>query len=356
MAGLGRMAVEAWTRTARGIFLELRLIPVLLWSYTAVALGTGLAFMESGRFDVGWFGVALALGVLIQGFTTHAVNEIYDWRSGTDRHASARALSGGSKVITSGLLDERALWALFWAASGAVALLAAFVGIARAPWLVLVIMLGFGIGVAYTLPPVATSYRPFAGEWLGGFPGVLLAGVGAYGIQSLTLTWTLIVALAAHACVCTAMLVMHGYLDAAADATSVPRKATVLHALGPGGTVRYATAIAAVGAALYMILALRSHPAFLVGAVFTIPAVAVHALTKPWDLHSVTRNELKIIQLGIAAGTGTAVAFAPVLWPLLPVAAAGYAAHLAVAAPPTGLARAWLPDPSLVRDRRGTSK
>jgi len=216
------MAVEAWTRTARGVFLEIRLIPVLLWSYTAVALGTGLAFMDTGRLDAAWFGVALALGLLIQGYTTHSVNEIYDWRSGTDRHVSARALSGGSKVLNMGLLDERALWAIFWIASGAVAVLAALVGIARAPWLVLVIGLGYGVGVAYTVPPLATSYRPFAGEWLGGFPGVLLAGVGAYGIQTLSLTWTAVVALSAHACVCTSMLVMHGYLDAAADAHEPP--------------------------------------------------------------------------------------------------------------------------------------
>jgi len=350
------MAVEAWTRTARGVFLEIRLIPVLLWSYTAVALGTGLAFMDTGRLDAAWFGVALALGLLIQGYTTHSVNEIYDWRSGTDRHVSARALSGGSKVLNMGLLDERALWAIFWIASGAVAVLAALVGIARAPWLVLVIGLGYGVGVAYTVPPLATSYRPFAGEWLGGFPGVLLAGVGAYGIQTLSLTWTAVVALSAHACVCTSMLVMHGYLDAAADAHAAPPKETVIHTLGPGGTVRYATAIAGAGALLYLVLAVSGHPEFLIGVGLTVPGVAVHAVTRLWDLRSVTRNELKIIQLGIAGGTGTAVALAPPLWPLLPIAAAGYVAHLLAAAPPPHLARAWLPASARSQGDRGTSK
>ena len=61
----------------------------------------------------------------------------------------------------------------------------------------------------------------------------------------------------------------------------------------------------------------------------------------PIDLKSVTRNELRIIQLGIAAGLSTAVGLAPPLWPLLPLAAVGYLTHLAVVAPPAELARAW---------------
>src|SRR5204863_1003276 len=97
----------ALLRTAKGWFLEFRLIPVLLWSYTAVILGTSVAIVEAGGFDATWFAVALALGGLIQGWETHAINEIYDWRSGTDQVDGARALSGGSRVRNFGLLDER---------------------------------------------------------------------------------------------------------------------------------------------------------------------------------------------------------------------------------------------------------
>lgn len=138
---------SGWARTARGWFLEIRLIPVLLWSYTAIALGTGVAAWESGRFDPGWFAVAMALGFLSQGWTTHAINEIYDWRSGTDRHASPRALSGGSKVLNERLLDERSLGGIFWTATAGVAILGAFVGVARAPWLIVLIVLGYVIGL-----------------------------------------------------------------------------------------------------------------------------------------------------------------------------------------------------------------
>src|SRR5438093_731931 len=210
-----------WTRTAKGWFLEFRLIPVLLWSYTAVALGTAIAYFATGSLNGLWFLAALALGALIQGWETHAINEIYDWRSGTDQ-PGGRALSGGSHVRNLGLLAERDLWWIFAISSVAVAALTAWVVRERAAWLALLIVAGYGLGPAYTMP-----------------------------------------------------------------------------------------------------------------------AVWIHLRMNPGELKSVTQNELRVIQLGVAAGLSTAVGLAPPLWPLLPIAAVGYLAHLAVAAPPPELARAW---------------
>ena len=214
-------------------------------------------------------------------------------------------------------------------------------GLARAPWLLLLVGTGYLLGVAYTLPPVATAYRPLLGEWLGGFPGVLLAGLGAYGIQALTLSWTAVVALSAHALVCTAMLVMHHYQDAPADAAAKPPKRTTVVVLGPRRSRRYATGLATAGAVLYGALALLAAPVFAAGAAFTLVAAGVHARTDLGDLVSITRNELRIIQLGIAAGLAVSVGLAPMLWPLLPLAALGYYLHLRAVAPPPELARAW---------------
>ncbi|MGQ0796886.1 MAG: prenyltransferase, partial [Methanobacteriota archaeon] len=295
---------------------------------------------EGAALDAGWLAVALALAVLVQGWETHAINEIYDWRSGTDAHASPRALSGGSKVVRLGLLSERDLWVVFVVSSLGVAVLGAYVGMGRAWWLGAIVVAGYAIGLLYTLPPVATSYRPLAGEWLGGFPGVLLAGIGAYAIQSLRITPTAIAALAAHALVCTAMLTMHHYLDVAADRSAAPAKRTTVVALGSRGARAYATCLAAGGASIYGALAFV-QPAFALGAAFSVAAAVFHALARVENLESVTRNELRIIQLGIAAGLSSAVALAPALWPLGPLAVAGYAAHLWAVAPPAALARAW---------------
>ena len=177
---------RSFQRKALGWFLEFRLIPVLLWSFTSVVLGTALAAHDQGTVDPWLLGVALALSGLVQGWVTHSVNEIYDWRSGTDRHARPRALSGGSKVQNLGLLTERDLWIIFAVSSGGVAILALYAGWTRAAWLLLLILAGYVLGVLYTLPPVATAYRPFLGEWLGGFPGVLLAVPSVGGIWQVT--------------------------------------------------------------------------------------------------------------------------------------------------------------------------
>lgn len=341
-------------RVAKGWFLEFRLIPVLLWSYTAVVLGTAVAYAVTGSLSPLWFAVALALGGLIQGWETHAINEIYDWRSGTDRLGAPRALSGGSKVRNLNLLDERDLWKIFAFATVAVAVLTGWVVIARAAWLAILIVSGYALGLVYTVPPIMTAYRPFAGEWLGGFPGVLLSGLGAYAVQTLALSAVAAVALTAHALVCTGMLVVHHYIDAPMDAAAIPPKRTAVVALGFRRAKHYAAGMAAVAAGLYGLLAVLFHPAFLLGALFTIPAVWVHLRLDPTDLQSTTRNELRIIQLGIAAGLATAVALAPPLWPLLPLAAIGYLVHLAVVAPPASLARAWRRGPTAKTESRRT--
>jgi 1,4-dihydroxy-2-naphthoate octaprenyltransferase len=331
----------AWMQKAKGWFLEFRLIPVLLWSYTAVVLGTALGGWAIGRFDVPSFAVSLALGGLIQGWSTHSINEIYDWRSGTDRIGEGRALSGGSRVRNLSLLDERDLWIIFAVSSIAIAALMLWVIVARAAWLALLIVAGYVLGIAYTAPPLATAYRPFAGEWLGGFPGVLLSGLGAYAIQAGSISAVALLALSAHALVCMGMLMVHHYLDAPMDATAHPPKRTTVVAIGLAPAKRYAAGMASVAALLYGVLGALVHPAFLLGTAWTLPAVAIHLRTKADDLESVTRNELRIIQLGIAAGLSTAVGLAPSLWPMLPLAAIGYLAHLAVASPPAALSRAW---------------
>ena len=338
-----------WARRAKGWFLEFRLIPVLLWSYTAVGLGTGVAFRASGTLNALWFVVALALGGLIQGWVTHAINEIYDWRSGTDRVNEGRALSGGSRVRNLDLLEERDLWWIFAVSTTGVAALTAWVILVRAPWLALLIIGGYALGLAYTIPPFATSYRPLAGEWLGGFPGVLLSGLGAYAVQTLSLSPVVVLALSAHALVCTAMLMVHHYLDAPMDAAAKPPKRTTVVAFGYAWSKRYAAGMASVAALVYGLLGIFVHPAFLLGAALTVPAVWIHLRIDPRDMKSVTRGELQVIQLGIAAGLATAVGLAPTLWPLLPIAVAGYLLHLAVVSPPAELGRAWRKGPTVQR-------
>src|SRR5438105_2842511 len=207
-----------------GVYLEIRVIPVLLWSYTAITLGTGVAATDGPITPWGYL-AAVAVGVLLQGLVAHCVNEIADWRSGTDRDPAPRAISGGSKVVASGLLTPRELG---WLGLGA-AVAATALGLAAAATWGWTLAL-FGIGglagaVLYTLPPLRAAYRPFVGEAVA-FTCVWGCVAGAYLLQRGSLSGAVALVGVAHAANCVAMLMMHHYLDRGPDSRARPPKTT----------------------------------------------------------------------------------------------------------------------------------
>jgi len=298
-----------------GVYLEFRVIPVLLWSFSAVALGTGLAG-RSGDVRLVWFAAAVGIGWLLQGVLAHSVNEVTDWRSGTDRDPAPRVLSGGSKVVRAGLLSERELvWAGAVAGAAAVGL-GLWVAEARGWWL-----LGFGAvgvvgAVAYTLPPVALAYSPFAGEAVA-FVCVLACTLGGFAVQRGSLDGSVLLVGATHAAYCVSMLMLHHYLDRGPDARAHPPKVTTVVRLGAGAR-SYATAWAAaalgLACACVLVVGVRLVPL----AVASLVAVLLQLRVLPDDPASVTRAEAWVIGLGIAGALTSAALLAwQLAWVLL---------------------------------------
>lgn len=308
MAGLRRVLLGLW--------LEIRVIPVLLWSFTAITLGTALAWRDGDGIAVGGYLAAVAVGVLLQGLVAHCVNEIADWRSGTDRDPAPRVISGGSKVIASGLLGTRELRLVGFAAAIAATVLGIFAA-AQWGWILLAYgAAGLAGAVLYTLPPVRAAYRPFTGEAVA-FACIWGCTTGAYVLQRGELSGGAALAGIAYAASCVAMLMMHHYLDRIPDSRALPPKTTTIVLLGRAGR-RYAVlwaAIALVGACLLTALV---DDRFAIAAAAFAAALAVHAGVDPSDPASVTRGELAVIVLGMAGGLGTAAALAPpLLWALV---------------------------------------
>lgn len=304
-------------RALLGLWLEIRIVPVLLWSFTAITLGTAMALRDRGGISVPGYLVAIAEGLLLQGLVAHTVNEICDWRSGTDADPSPRVISGGSKVIASGLMGTRGLARIGVAATA----LAVVIGLAAAVawgWVLVVYGLGGLAGaVLYTLPPVRAAYRPFLGEAIA-FACVWACVAGAYVLQTGRLTGAVSLVGIAHAAVCVAMLMMHHYLDRLPDSRATPAKATTIVVLGGNGR-RYGVAWALIALAAAVLLAARVDDAFLVATVAALLALGLHATVVPDDAASVTRHELGVILVGIAGGLGSAAALAgPMGWAILP--------------------------------------
>ena len=321
-------------RILRGVWLEVRVIPVLLWSYAALTVGSGLAFRDGHR-NLALYAGALVLGVLIQGLVAHCTNEVVDWRSGTDRHETPRVLSGGSKVVVLGLIGQRGMLVLLACAFLATTAL----GIALAAtqgW----ILLAYGLaGVAgallYSAPPVRAAYRPFLGEAIA-FACVVLCTTGAYRLQGAEPGPLVIGAGVAVAAYAVGMLMMHHYLDREADMAAVPRKTTSIVFLGLERGRRYAVAwdlVALVAAVACSV----SQPRLAPLAVAAALALPLHARCDPADVASVTGAEMKVIMLGIAGALVSGALLAPIIAVAIVPAVLMVGVELAIAPPPPAL-------------------
>jgi 1,4-dihydroxy-2-naphthoate octaprenyltransferase len=316
-------------RTALGLYLEIRVIPVLLWSFTGITLGTALAWAEGAPQRLGHYLAAVAVGLLLQGVVAHTVNDIADWRSGTDRDPASRTISGGSGTLTGGYLRERHLVVACVVAIGLSAALGLVLAASRGWWLIAFGAAGLVGAVLYTLPPVRLAYRPFAGE-AAALVCVWACGAGAYALQAGALTSRAALAATPHAAGCVAMLMVHHYLDRGPDSRARPPKVTSVVRLGRRAR-RYACAWGAAAVALAVAVAVVADPAFAVLSAAAAVALAAHAGVAPDDPESVTRSELVVIACGIVGGLGTAAVLAtPLVW-TVPAAAALAAADLAVA-------------------------
>jgi 1,4-dihydroxy-2-naphthoate polyprenyltransferase len=338
MSALGRIrAALVWSggmsETLRGLWLEVRVIPVLLWSFSALTLGTALA--AHGRdLDVWFYLGAVALGVLIQGLLAHSVNEVEDWRSGTDKHASPRVISGGSKVIVAGLLSPRALWWVFAGAFTATTVIGLALVAAGGIDLLPFGLVGVAGAILYTLPPVRAAYRPFAGEAIA-FVCLAVCVLGAHLLQGPSIDLATVAAAVAVAAYAVSMLMVHHYLDRDADAGANPPKVTSIVYLGLERGRRYAIAwcLVALGAA---IVGSALQPRLLPLVAGYAVGLVAHIRCRPDDVASVTANETVIIFAGIASALCAAALLEPAFVLTLLVAVALIALEMRIAVAPAG--------------------
>lgn len=291
------------TRALRGVWLELRVVPVLLWSFSALTLGTALA--ARGRaLHAGSYVGAVVLGALIQGLLAHTVNEIHDWRSGTDRHPSPRVISGGSKVIRNGLLTQGELWLVFAGALVATTALGLSLVAARGLGVLPFGLAGVAGAVAYSMPPVRTAYRPLLGEATA-FACLVVCVVGAHLLQGPAPGVTAALAAVAVAAYAVSMLMVHHYLDREADLQATPPKVTSIVWLGLRRGRWYAIGWCALALAAALAACAREPRLAPLAAAYAVGLVA-HVRCRPDDPESVTRQETAIILCGIAGALGSA--------------------------------------------------
>lgn len=182
-----------------GVRLFLRAAGAPFWTASAlpVIMGSTLPFwLRPPEFVFSWLN---ALEAIIAIVLIHAgsdlANEYYDFKSSADTANPNRGgLSGGSGILPDGAASERFLAASFIACYVAGAALGIHLN-AVTPGNTILIIGAAGVlgGFFYTAPPLRLSYRGLGEIVLGLCFGVLPV-VGAYYLQTHSLSWQVVVA------------------------------------------------------------------------------------------------------------------------------------------------------------------
>ena len=164
----------AWVKEFRVLFLFFAIVPL--------ATGSAVAYRYYPElFSWPYFLLALAAIVLLHAGTI-AFNDYFDFRSGADLIGRERTpFTGGTGLLPAGTLKP---WQVLAAGGACFALCVAigmFIVFTRSPIILLFGVIGVGLGVFYTAPPLKLAYR-LLGEitWLVSFP---LTALGALFVQ-----------------------------------------------------------------------------------------------------------------------------------------------------------------------------
>jgi 1,4-dihydroxy-2-naphthoate octaprenyltransferase len=209
---------------AKALLLLMRPVPLVIWSVPTVIMGFVLQTHRATKWP--WALLIAVLGAMVlQGLVTHGLNDLYDWDSGTDK-ASSGIISGGSRVLVNGFMTPTQVRNTV---IGAVILyggVTVLLGVLRGPGIWVWALLGLYGSIAYSLPPLRLSYRPYLGEWFALFPamisGVMLGGYAANSVLYPRLWWGAVI----YGIFCVASVMQHHLSDIEADWQAHPQKRT----------------------------------------------------------------------------------------------------------------------------------
>lgn len=204
-----RTKARSWVIAFRMPFLTASVVPVLL--------GAAIAWVGTGVIGWGYLALTLLAALLLHA-GANVINDYFDHVSGNDEVNTefVRPFSGGSRVIQSGLLTslEVLVGGLF------LFLLASVIGLyltwARGPFLLALGAVGLVSGMFYTGRPFNWASRGM-GEILVGLNFGVLMTLGAYYVQTGSLSWVPIMAAIPVALLIAAVLWINEFPDYRAD-------------------------------------------------------------------------------------------------------------------------------------------
>ncbi len=289
--------IKRYLLATRPKFLTASVLPVLL--------GTAAGFALVGSVDAEVFLLALAATVFVHA-GANVINDVYDEATGNDGINEGRIypFTGGSRFIQNGVLsvEQMTRWALLLLAMGAVA----GVGLAIVKGMMVIGfgLIGIGLGVLYSAPPVRLSGRGL-GEAAVGIAFGVLPVMGAAWLQSGALTTELFILSLPVGLWVTSILVINEVPDMEADGKSGRR--TLIVQLGKGGgrllyiALQIAALAATAGAVYVGVLPVWAVivPALIAGGAF----IAGGGIAEPGEDAVQLRKGIEMTLASHAVGT-----------------------------------------------------
>jgi 1,4-dihydroxy-2-naphthoate octaprenyltransferase len=208
--------------SAGWLFLRTTRLPFLSATAVPVLLGIAVA-ARNGAFDP-WLALLTIIGAALAHLAINVSNDIFDTLSGADEaNVNPTPFSGGSRILLYDLLSLRQLIALdatLFAAAAAIGMV--LVWATNSATLLAIGLAGIGLGLAYTAPPVKLVYRGLGEIAVAlGFGPIML--LGAYVVQTGSLSWEAVIASVPVAILVALILYVNEIPDRAGDAAAGKR-------------------------------------------------------------------------------------------------------------------------------------
>jgi 1,4-dihydroxy-2-naphthoate polyprenyltransferase len=225
---------------ARAFARELR-AEFLPASALAVFVGAALAFYDTGHWH-GWLFLVSVLGVCALHAGANVLNDYCDHRSGNDaiNKDFIRPFTGGSRLIQQGVLRPNEVLGLGAALIGVGVGVGSYLAFRVGPGVLVFLALGVLAGVGYSIPRVGLAARG-AGEATVALAFGVLPVVGAYYVQTGTVTARAVVISLPVAVLIAAVLFINQFPDSRAD-RAVGKRHWVVR-LGPERAARVYVAL-----------------------------------------------------------------------------------------------------------------
>lgn len=196
-------------------------------SFLPAILGGTVAWVQTGLMNQTFFFLTV-LGVTLNHIALNLTDDYFDYNAAVDRISDKKVkpFSGGSGVLTDGGIDHTQVRSIFIAAYLATIGIGLYLCVSQTWWILVFGVLGMGSSYFYTAPPVRYGYRGF-GEISQLVNFSFTIGMGAYVVQTVSLSWEAFWVLLPLGCMMFAMIIINEIPDREGDAVANKRTLVV---------------------------------------------------------------------------------------------------------------------------------